>query len=159
MHQLDDQATSSRAKESNSRKSRPRLVDCRPWPPLEEVKKPQATAVFYYAIYLPENALEQLAVRIDPRLAGASQGTLLSCGLNAARWLADDPSLDVQIGLLQPRHKEAMPFMTDERIAPILTLFPLNKEAFAKRQKAEKVERLARELGSKPDWYEIAFFL
>ncbi|KAI0806990.1 hypothetical protein C8Q74DRAFT_1362549 [Fomes fomentarius] len=156
---LDDQASSSGAKSSGDHKSRPRLVDCRPWPPLEEIKKPRTTAVFYYAIYLRPEAIEQLAIRIDPRLEGESPGSLLTYGLNAARWVADDPSLDIQIGYLRPRHKEAMPFITENRCAPILTLFPMTKEAFEQRLTADKVERLARELDCKPDWFELAFFL
>ena len=146
-------------KDSGKRKSRPQLVDCRPWPPLEEVKKPQKTGIFYYGIYLREDALEQLAIRIDPRVANESPGSLMTYGLNAARWIADDNSLDVQFGSLRPRHKEAMPFITDKRVAPILTLFPLDEEAFKKRLTAEKVERLARELDCKPDWYELAFLM
>ena len=53
-----------------------------------------------------------------------------------------------------------MPFITEESSAPILCLFELGEEAFAKRMEAEaeKVERLCRELDSKPDWYELAFW-
>ena len=145
-------------------KSCPRLVDCRPWPPLEEVKNPQTTGLFFYGIYLRKQALEQLAVRIEPRLAEEPAGSLLYYGLNAARWVAGDPSLEIQFGSLRRRHKEAMPFITDKRIAPILFLFELEEEegeeAAAKRMEmeAEKVERLCRELDSKPDWYELAFW-
>ena len=35
----------------------------------------------------------------------------------------------------------------------------VSDEAFAKRMEAEKVERLARELECKPDWYELAFLM
>ena len=94
-----------------------------------------------------------------PHLAGEPFGSLYLHGLNAARWIADDDSLDVQFGSLRPRHKEAMPFITDKRVAPILTLFPLDEEAFKKRLTAEKVERIARELDCKPDWYELAFLM
>ena len=146
-------------KEDDKRKSRPRLVDCRPWPPLEEVKKPQKTGIFYYGIYIHDDALEQLAIRIEPRLVDESPGSLLQYGINAVKWVADDPSLEVQFAFLRPRHKEAMPFITDKRVGPILCLFPMEAEAVAKRREAAKVERLVRELDCKPVWYELAFFM
>ena len=98
-------------------------------------------------------------------LAGEPFGSLYLHGLNAARWVAGDPKLQIQFGFLRPRHKEAMPFITGKRIAPILYLFQLEEEegeeAVAKRMEmeAEKVERLCRELDSKPDWYELAFWM
>ena len=160
MWQLDDKPSSEQVKDpAGKRKSRPRLVNCRPWPPLEEVENPQRTGIFYYGIYCREKALEQLAIRLEPRLADESPGSLLLYGINAARWVAGDPSLEVQFGYLRPRHKEAMPFITEESSAPILCLFELGEEAFAKRMEAEKVERLARELDCKPDWYELAFLM
>ena len=100
-----------------------------------------------------------------PHLAGEPFGSLYLHGLNAARWVGGDPELEVQFGSLRPRHKEAMPFITDKRVAPILCLFQLEEEegeeAVAKRMEAEaeKVERLCRELDSKPDWYELAFWM
>ena len=153
--------------EPRERKSLPGLVDCKPWPPLEEVDNPQATGIFYYGIYLRETALEDLVIRIAPVLAEASPGELFEYGLNAVRHIADDPSLDVQFGVLQPRHKEAMPFITEKIHAPTLVLFMLeedqdqDQEAVRKwtETKAEKVETLARELDSKADWYELSFWI
>ena len=92
-----------------------------------------------------------------PHLAGEPFGSLYLHGLNAARWIADDPSMAVQFAFLQPRHKEAMPFITEKRSARILCLFKLEKDAVAKRMEAEKVERLARDLDCKPDWYEVQY--
>ena len=94
-----------------------------------------------------------------PHLAGEPFGSLYLHALNAARWIADDPSLDVQFAFLQSRHKEAMLFITGKRSARILCLFKLEKDAVAKRMEAAKVERLVRELDCKPDWYELAFFM
>ena len=60
-----------------------------------------------------------------------------------------------------------MPFITEKIHAPTLVLFMLEEDQDQDQEvvkkwtetKAEKVEKLARELDSKADWYELSFWI
>ncbi|RDX44539.1 hypothetical protein OH76DRAFT_1421296 [Lentinus brumalis] len=142
-----------------SSKKRPVLVDCMPLPPVDEYHKPEATGVYYYAIYLRDNALVECAVRAMPELANHSPSVQKLHAVDYLCWLVDDPSLSMQLAVVKKRHKKAMPCITEHEVALVLTLFPLEKEAYENRMTAKDVQKLVDALGCKPDWYEIALFI
>ncbi len=70
----------------------------------------------------------------------------------------NDQSLELEVAVLQQRHKDAMPFIIERKQARILCLFRFSEKAYEKRMSAENVEKLLDALGCKPDWFEISFF-
>ncbi len=136
-------------------------VDCRPWPPSEEVRNPRSSGLFFYGIYLRENlqALEDYAVQVAPELAEADGNTKMMCGLFAAGDLIGDPSFNldrIQLAAVRNRHKERMPCITHKKCAPVLYLFGYSKEEYEKRMSAQDVDKLVDALGCNPDWWEVA---
>ncbi|KAI0718545.1 hypothetical protein C8T65DRAFT_693693 [Cerioporus squamosus] len=102
-----------------SSRKKPVLVDCMPLPPVEEYNKPEATGIYYYGIYLRDNALEECAVRAMPELTNHHPSVQYLHALDYLRWLVDDPSLSVQLAVLRDRHKKAMPCITQHEVAAI----------------------------------------
>ncbi|RDX44536.1 hypothetical protein OH76DRAFT_1559618 [Lentinus brumalis] len=154
----DREDVTNTSRKPATRKSPPPQVNCFPLPPLAEWKRPRSTGAYYYGIYVAENAIEEYAVRVNPEAANHPSSIQYFYGLDHLRWIANDQSLDIQIAVIRPRHKEAMPCITENRTATILCLFPMEIEAVKKRMSAETVDKLANALGCKPDWYEIYFF-
>ncbi|RPD52906.1 hypothetical protein L226DRAFT_576656 [Lentinus tigrinus ALCF2SS1-7] len=142
-------------------KTKPVRVNCLPLPPKKEYNKPRATGIYHYAIYIREGAIENYAVQVNPKLAKADDSLQYVYGLDYLRALVGDrdESLRINFADLRRRHKEAMPFITDDRDGPVLSLFELDEEAFKHRMSAENVEKLVKALDCKPDWFEISIFV
>ncbi|KAI0793559.1 hypothetical protein C8Q74DRAFT_1365172 [Fomes fomentarius] len=138
--------------------TRPALVNCFPFPPVEEYRKPRSTGIYYYGIYIREGALEAYAKRVNPEAEKYHFSQQQMYAVDYMRWIVNDQSLDIQIAVLRRRHKRAMPIITERYTAQILCLFRFGEEAYKKRMSAENVEKLADALGCKPDWFEIFFF-
>ncbi|KAI0754821.1 hypothetical protein C8Q80DRAFT_1117409 [Daedaleopsis nitida] len=132
-------------------------VDCSSFPPLDEYHHPEYTGIFYYGIYVREGALEEYAKRVNPDAVNHCSSVQYFYALDHLRWIVNDESLDVQRAVLKPRHKKAMPCITEPETATILCLYPPEK-AVKNRISAEKVKRLVDALGCEPDWFEIFFW-
>lgn len=141
--------------------TRTALVNCLPLPPVKEYRKAakaRDTGIYYYGIYIREGALEAYAKRVNPEAEKYHVSQQRFYAVDYMRWIVNDDSLDIQIAVLQKRHKQAMPMITERSTARILCLFPFGEEAYKKRMSAENVAKLVDALGCKPDWFEIFFF-
>ncbi len=70
----------------------------------------------------------------------------------------NDWSLEMEIAVLQQRHKDANPFIAEQLQGTILRLFRFSEKACEQRMSAENVKKLENALGCKAEWFEISFF-
>ncbi len=145
-------------------KTRPAQVDCFPFPPLEEYRiarsRKKGTRIYYYGVYIRDGALEAYAKPVNPEADNYHYHFSVQqfYALDYLRWIVNDQSLEMEVAVLQQRHKDAMPFIIERKQVRILCLSRFSEKAYEKRMPAENVEKLLDALGGKPDWFEISFF-